>query len=104
LSATVVELGRALVCSSFGTEQVGAGWPSVVLELTARAFDLGGRQADAAARRLRVGRRFLATMLVASAGELASAFGWPRRCRRRAGGAGGARRGGGGSGRLPARA
>jgi hypothetical protein len=26
---------------------------------------------------LRVGRRFLDTMLVASAGELASAFGWP---------------------------
>ena len=26
-SAAVVELGRALVCTSFGTEQVGAGWP-----------------------------------------------------------------------------
>jgi hypothetical protein len=32
----VVELGRSLVCTSFGTEQVGSGWPSVVLELTAR--------------------------------------------------------------------
>jgi len=76
-SAAVGQLGRALVCTSFGTEQVGSGWPSVVLELTARAFDLGGRDPDEAARRLRVGRRFLDTMLVTSARELASAFGWP---------------------------
>jgi hypothetical protein len=47
-----------------------------VLELTARAFDLGGRDPDQAARRLRVARRFLGTMLVASDRELASAFGW----------------------------
>jgi hypothetical protein len=73
----VVQLGRTLVCTSVGTEQVGAGWPSVVLELTARAFDLGGRDPDEAARRLRVGRRFLDTMLVGSDRELASAFGWP---------------------------
>jgi hypothetical protein len=58
-------------------EQVGSGWPSVVLELTARAFDLGGRDQDEAARRLRVGRRFLDTMLEASARELAIVFGWP---------------------------
>jgi hypothetical protein len=77
-SAAVVQLGRTLVCTSFGTEQVGSGWPSVVLELTARAFDLGGRDPDEAARRLRVGRRFLDTTLEASARELASAFGWPR--------------------------
>jgi hypothetical protein len=76
-SAAVVELGRALVCTSFGTEQVGSGWPSVVLELTARAFDLGGREPHEAGRRLRVARRFLDTMLVASDHELASAFGWP---------------------------
>jgi hypothetical protein len=49
-----------------------------VLELTARAFDLSGRDADEAARRLRVARRFLDTMLEASAGELAIVFGWPR--------------------------
>ena len=77
-SAAVVELGRALVCTGFGTEQVGSGWPSVVLELTARAFDLGGREPHEAGRRLRVARRFLDTMLVASDRELASAFGWPR--------------------------
>ena len=77
-SAAVVELSRALVCTSFGTEQVGSGWPSVMLELTARAFDLGGGVPDEAARRLRVARRFLDTMLVASDRELASAFGWPR--------------------------
>ena len=76
-AAAVVQLGRTLVCTSFGTEQVGSGWPSVVLELTARAFDLGGRDPDEAARRLRVARRFLDTMLVASARELAIVFGWP---------------------------
>jgi hypothetical protein len=76
-SAAVVQLGRALVCTSFGTEEVGSGWPSVVLELTARAFDLGGRDPHEAGRRLRVARRFLDTMLVASDRELASAFGWP---------------------------
>jgi hypothetical protein len=75
-SAAVVQLGRALVCTSFGTEQVGSGWPSVVLELTVRAFDLGGHDPDEAARRLRVGRRFLDTVLVTSVRELASVFGW----------------------------
>jgi hypothetical protein len=40
-AAAMVQLGRTLVCTSFGTEQVGSGGPSVVLELTARAFDLG---------------------------------------------------------------
>jgi hypothetical protein len=34
-----------------------------------------GRPPPPPVRRLRVGRRFLATMLVASVGELASAFG-----------------------------
>jgi hypothetical protein len=76
-TAAVVQLGRALVCTSLGTEQVGSGWPSVVLELTARAFDLGGRDPDEAARRLRVARRFLDTMLEISARELAISFGWP---------------------------
>ena len=76
-AAAVVELGRTLVCTGFGTERVGSGWPSVVVELTARAFDLGGRDPDEAARRLRVARRFLDTVLEASAGELARAFGWP---------------------------
>jgi hypothetical protein len=75
--AAVVQLGRTLVCTSFGTEQVGSDWPSVVLELTARAFDLGGRDPDEAARRRQVARRFLDTMLVGSDRELASAFGWP---------------------------
>jgi hypothetical protein len=99
--AAVVELGRALVCTSFGTEQVGAGWPSVVLELTVRVFDLCGGEADDVARR-QVARCFLDTMLVASAGELASVRLAARRCRRRAGGTGGARRSGGGGGLLPA--
>ena len=76
-AAAVVQLGRTLVCTSFGTEQVGSGWPSVVLELTARAFDLAGRDPDEATRRLRGARRFLDTVLEASARELAIVFGWP---------------------------
>jgi hypothetical protein len=39
-------------------------------------LDLGGRDPDGAARRLRVGRRFLDTMLVVSVRELVSVFGW----------------------------
>jgi hypothetical protein len=70
------ELAFERPCRRQPTE-VGAGWPSVVLELTARAFDLGGRDPDEAARRLRVARRFLDTMLVASNRELASVYGWP---------------------------
>src|SRR5918993_3821827 len=62
-SAAVVQLGRTLVCTSFGTEQVGSGWPSVVLELTARAFDLGGREPHEAGRRLRGAPRLPGTLL-----------------------------------------
>jgi predicted ArsR family transcriptional regulator len=56
----------------------------VVLELTARVFDLGGGEADEVARRWQVARCLLDTMLVASAGELASTFGWPRAAARAA--------------------
>src|SRR5918995_4243061 len=78
LSAALVELGRALVCTSFGTEQVGSGWPSVVLELTARAFDLGGREPHEAGRRARVARPLPGPILGGSHPQLASAFGAAR--------------------------
>jgi hypothetical protein len=76
-SAALVQLGRTLVGTGFGTEQVGSGWPSVALELTARAFDLGGRSPNEGRGGCGVGRRFLDTMLEASARELVIVFGWP---------------------------
>jgi len=71
----VTELGQELVVTHFGVEDEGAGWPSAILELTARAFRLPRRR-DREAARLRAARTFLDTMLVAQPGELGSAFGW----------------------------
>ena len=72
------ELGRALVITHFGTEDQGAGWPAAVLELTARVFSVGGARRGRDDARLRAAGKFLDTMLVTEAGELARAFGWPR--------------------------
>jgi len=72
---TVAELGRALVITHFGVEEEGAGWPTPVLELTARAFALP-RRSNADASRLRAAGRFLDTMLVVRPYELGNAFGW----------------------------
>jgi hypothetical protein len=69
------ELGRGLVITHFGTEDEGAGWPSAVLELTARAFPLPRRKARDRAL-LRAASRFLDTMVAARPADLASAFGW----------------------------
>jgi hypothetical protein len=70
-SAALSELGRALVATHFGAEDEGSGWPSAVLELTARAFRIR-RPGD----RVRAARRFLGTTLVARPADLARAFGW----------------------------
>jgi len=69
------ELGRGLVVTHFGTEDEGAGWPSGILELTARAFRLPRRTGRDRAR-LRAAGRFLDTILMARPAELASSFGW----------------------------
>jgi hypothetical protein len=70
----VTELGRALVVTNYGTEELGGAWPSSVLELTARAFPLEGRgDPDRAVR------RFVQTMIEPTPAELAGAFGWPRK-------------------------
>ncbi len=74
-SNAVAELGRALVITHFGVEEEGAGWPTPVLELTARAFSIPRRRNPEACRR-RATRRFLDTMLVARPYELGNAFGW----------------------------
>jgi hypothetical protein len=70
----VTELGRALVVTNYGTEDLGGAWPSSVLELTARAFPLErpGHPDQAV-------RRFVHTMIDATPAELAGAFGWPRK-------------------------
>jgi hypothetical protein len=65
----IKELGRALVITHHGTEEQGAGWPSAMFELTARAFDVGGaRDLDAAAE------RFLRTVLSCQPNHLARAL------------------------------
>ena len=45
------ELQRALLTTNAGTEEQAAGWPSAVIDLTCRRFDVGGAQdlAEAAA-------------------------------------------------------
>jgi hypothetical protein len=74
-SAALTELGRALVVTHFGTEQENSGWPSAVLELTARAFPIPSRR-DLEGGRRRAAERFLRTMVHARPIELALAFGW----------------------------
>jgi hypothetical protein len=70
------ELGRELVVTHYGVEDEGSGWPSAVLELTARAFRVPRRGREADGRRLRAAKTFVDTMLVAQPRDLANAFGW----------------------------
>lgn len=74
-SKALTELGRELVVTSFGTEDEGSGWPSSVLELTARAFRIPRRR-DPEKARLHAARQFLDTMVAARPHELGNAFGW----------------------------
>jgi hypothetical protein len=76
-SSALTELGRALVVTHFGTDQEDSGWPSAVLELTTRVFDVRSR-VDAAEARRRAARRFLGTMVFSRPIDLSLAFGWPR--------------------------
>lgn len=72
----VAELGRRLLVTHYGVHDTGSGWPSCVLELTARVFDVpapGGRATrDAAAA-----ARYVDTMVQATPRDLKRAFGWP---------------------------
>ncbi len=68
------ELGRSLMVTHYGTEQIGSGWPSVVLELTSRVFQVGG---GGEAGRLASVRCYVAAMGGTKASELSRAFGWP---------------------------
>ncbi len=69
----VGELARVHVVTNFGTKDEGGGWPSAVLELTARAFSIP-RTRNLDACRLNVARTFLDTMLVAQPYHLGNAF------------------------------
>ncbi|HEX6681916.1 MAG TPA: hypothetical protein VF062_03945 [Candidatus Limnocylindrales bacterium] len=67
----MLELHRHLLVTSAGVREQASGWPVVVVELTCRAFDVGGRADRAVAT-----QRFLGTVLAAGPAELAKAFGW----------------------------
>lgn len=69
------ELGRHYLLTHHGVEEQGAGWPSAVFDLTARAFPLGKR-APLEQRRIAVAARYLATMGEATPARLARTFGW----------------------------
>ena len=68
----IVELQRRLLVTNAGVQDHPTGWPSALLDLTFRRFDVGGRADNAEASLL-----FLATVLEATPSELARAFRWP---------------------------
>lgn len=74
-NASIGELGRALVTTHYGVEDEGGGWPTPLLELTARAFSIPRRRGEEAPRR-RAATRFLDTMIAARPSELGNAYGW----------------------------
>lgn len=66
------ELNRALLVTSGGVEPQRSGWPAGVVELTCRAFTVGG-----GVDRGYAATRFLATLSGATARDLSRAYGWP---------------------------
>ncbi len=66
------ELQRALLVTNAGVEEKASGWPSSVLDLTCRRFQVGGTADHAAAAAV-----FVDVVLDTSAAELARAFRWP---------------------------
>jgi hypothetical protein len=68
----VVELQRHLLVTTAGVHEQASGWPSAVLDLTCRRFDVGRGQDHLAAAEL-----FIGVVLDASARDLARTFRWP---------------------------
>jgi hypothetical protein len=66
------ELQRHLLVTVAGVHEQTSGWPSAVLDLTCRRFDVGAGQDHRAAADV-----FLDVVLEASASDLARAFRWP---------------------------
>jgi len=67
-----VELQRQLLVTTAGVQEQVSGWPSTVLDLTCRRFDVGGGQDHLTAAEL-----FIGVVLDASARDLARTFRWP---------------------------
>jgi hypothetical protein len=67
-----IELQRHLLVTTGGVHEQASGWPSTVLDLTCRRFDVGRGQDDLATAEL-----FIGVLLEASAGDLARTFRWP---------------------------
>lgn len=67
-----IELQRNLLVTNAGVQEQASGWPSAVLDLTCRRFDLGGGQDHLAAAEL-----FIGVVLDGSARDLARTFRWP---------------------------
>ena len=66
------ELNRALIVTSGGVEPQRSGWPAGIVELTCRAFTVGGGPDRPYAT-----KRFLAALSGATARDLSRAYGWP---------------------------
>jgi hypothetical protein len=67
----VADLQRHLLVTTAGVQENETGWPSALLELTCRRFDVGGRD-----NLMCAAGRFLDTMLEATPADLARAFRW----------------------------
>ena len=68
----VVELQRQLLVTTAGVQEQAVGWPSAVVDLTCRRFDVGGGQDHLTAADL-----FIGVVLDATARDLARTFRWP---------------------------
>jgi hypothetical protein len=67
-----VELQRQLLVTTAGVQEQASGWPSTVLDLTCRRFDVGGGQDH-----LTAADQFIGVVLESSARDLARTFRWP---------------------------
>jgi hypothetical protein len=67
-----LELQRQLLVTTAGVQEQSSGWPTTVLDLTCRRFDVGGAEDHMAAAEL-----FVGVVLDASARDLALTFRWP---------------------------
>lgn len=68
----VTELQRQLIVTSAGVQDQPSGWPSGLLDLTCRRFEVGGEADPVSATAV-----FLGTVLEATAADLSRAFRWP---------------------------
>jgi hypothetical protein len=67
-----VELQRQLLVTTAGVQEQASGWPSAVVELTCRRFDVGRGQDHLTAAEL-----YLGVVLDTTARDLARTFRWP---------------------------